>query len=277
MPRLIPLSRLGNTQSNYSAEAGSFMGKPAVGTNDIPIGTVRDVLVDADNGRLRYFVVNIGRHASEEDVLVPVGMARVEDDAVFFGNLTLDQARQLQHYRPEADVTLESQLRDESVLRGTTYQASTDTNAHFDYRDQDAGDTLFKTPQRLVLLEERVIVEKHWEKVGEVVISKHVETHPEQVDVSLAREEVVIERHPVASPQPVQGTTLGSGGETVHVDLEAERAKVQKQAYVTEEVEVRKEIVTEVETFTVPVRREVLDVEPAGAMDVAVTRDEGGQ
>ena len=46
MPRLIPLSRLGNTQSNYSAEAGSFMGKPAVGTNDIPIGTVRDVLVD---------------------------------------------------------------------------------------------------------------------------------------------------------------------------------------------------------------------------------------
>jgi uncharacterized protein (TIGR02271 family) len=52
------------------------------------------------------------------------------------------------------------------------------------------------------------------------------------------------------------------------VDLEAERANVSKQAFVTEEVEVGKRTETEQKTFSDTVGREVLDVTKTGEIEV---------
>ncbi|WP_245588508.1 YsnF/AvaK domain-containing protein [Deinococcus pimensis] len=123
--------------------------------------------------------------------------------------------------------------------------------------------------ERLQLLEERLFVEKHRELLGSVEVGKHVETRQQNVNVELQHEELVIERRPVNDGRPVEGNvTLGAGSETLRVDLEAERANVQKQAYVVEEVEVGKRTETEQRTFTETVGREVLDVNQTGDVNL---------
>jgi uncharacterized protein (TIGR02271 family) len=61
---------------------------------------------------------------------------------------------------------------------------------------------------------------------------------------------------------------LGAATDTIRVDLEAERANVSKQAFVTEEVEVGKRTETEQKTFSDTVGREVLDVTKTGEIEV---------
>ena len=118
-------------------------------------------------------------------------------------------------------------------------------------------------------LEERLVVNKDKFKAGSVQIGKRVETHQETVQVPLTREEVVIERHAVTDGRPVEGAVLGAASQTMTVDLEAERANVSKQAYVTEEVSVGKRAVTENQQVTETVGREVLEVNQTG--DVRTT------
>nr|WP_245557954.1 DUF2382 domain-containing protein [Deinococcus apachensis] len=238
-------------------------GNTAYGVGGEKIGTVRDALVDNTTGRIRYLIVDVGGWFSSKEVMVPVGEARFADEGVYFDNLTKDQARDLGEYRydqtysydqssTDQSFTNTSMASDERVLRGT----STDQTA---YRER-----AFRTPDRLQLLEERLMVNKERFQAGAVEIGKHVVTHQETVNVPLQREEVVIERHAVTDARPVEGAVLGAASETMRVDLEAERANVQKQAYVTEEVEIGKRTVTETQTVTETVGREVLDVNKTG-------------
>ncbi|GAA5514865.1 uncharacterized protein DR_1314 [Deinococcus carri] len=229
-------------------------GNTAYGYNGEKIGTVRDALVNPDTGRIRYLILDVGGWFSSKEVAVPVGEARFADDAVYFDNLTRDQARDLDQYSMEQQYTDERFATNERVLRGTD---TTETEST--YRDR-----AYRTPDRLQLLEERLVVNKDRIRAGSVEIGKHVETRQETVNVPLQREEVIIERHPVTDARPVDGAVLGAASETVRVDLEAERANVQKQAYVTEEVEIGKRTVTETQAVTDTVGREVLDVNKTG-------------
>jgi len=137
------------------------------------------------------------------------------------------------------------------------------------YTDRSVTDTNLDEATRLRLHEERLEVEKERYHAGSVEVGKRVETHPEQVSVDLQREEVVIERHPVSGERPVEGNVqLGSDRETIRVDLEAERADVEKRAYVTEEVEIGKRTETERQTFTEQLGKEVLEVNKTGEVDV---------
>ncbi|MBC7646582.1 MAG: YsnF/AvaK domain-containing protein, partial [Pseudopedobacter sp.] len=147
----------------------------------------------------------------------------------------------------------------QTVESGLTAGPAVTETSRFNYRDDDADDKLFKAPQRLQLLEERLNVTKTRERVGEVEVSKRVETHTEKVNVALDREEVVIERRAVTDGQAVSGAVLGSN-ETIKVELEAERANVSKQAFVVEEVEIGKRTQTETQVVTETIGKEVLEV-----------------
>ncbi|SMB95956.1 PRC and DUF2382 domain-containing protein [Deinococcus hopiensis] len=261
------------------------------------IGTVRDVLVDDDQGKIRYLLVDTDGGSTEGAYIVPIGLVRLEDDSVYFDELTSGQLAGLHRYSHDEDYTFDVQSSDERVLRGeasagdgervlqgtgvgtASTVADTGTQARYDYRDEDTADRMFKTPERLRLLEERLSVNKERYLAGQVQIGKHVETHTETVNVPVQREEIVIERHAVTDARPVDGdVSLSSGSETVRVELEAERVDVQKQAFVTEEVEIGKRAVTEQQTVTETVGREVLDVNQTGEVrvtgDAALTDDE---
>ncbi|GMA15830.1 DUF2382 domain-containing protein [Deinococcus metallilatus] len=268
----------------------SPIGAPAYLTGQRQIGTVRDALVDDDYGKIRYLIVDDDGGSLNGALLIPIGYARIEDDGVYFDGLTSAQLDALHRYSDDEDYTFDLQSQDERMLRGNTAAGDMGTAATgvaatgaaatealatgaYDYRDNDANDQMFKTPERLQLLEERLRVDKERYQAGSVEIGKHVETRQETVNVPVQREEVIIERHPVTDARPVEGDVLSnSQSETVRVDLEAERPTVSKQAFVTEEVEVGKRTVTETQTVTDTVGREVLDVQQTG--DVQVTRDQ---
>ncbi|WP_420596593.1 PRC and DUF2382 domain-containing protein [Deinococcus sp.] len=258
---LLRLSDLSRDQNYNFAGEGMYdpTGHTAYGMNGDKVGTIRDALVEADSGSIRFFVVDAGGWFSAKEVLVPVGHSRLEDDGVYFDDLTKEQVRDLRQYDPNDMYTDEYQQADERVLHGVDKSAEMDTAARTAYQEK-----AYKTPEKLRLMEERLVVDKDRFKAGSVEIGKHVESRQENVNVALQREEVVIERHAVNDGQPVAGAVLGQDSQSMTVDLEAERANISKQAYVTEEVSVGKRTVTDNQTVTETVGREVLDVNKTG-------------
>jgi len=272
---LIRLSELSNDASYNLNDENVYnpVGHTAYGYGGDKVGTVRDALVEPDSGRIRYLLVDVGGWFSSKEVLVPVGHARVDDQGVYFDNLTKDQVKEMSEYREGEAYSSDSMDRDERVLRGVgTGTDTTTTTTDTTVTDTDRTDyqrRAYQTPDRLQLLEERLVVNKDRFKAGSVQIGKRVETHQESVNVPLQREEVVIERHAVSDARPVEGVVLGEGTQTMSVDLEAERANVTKQAYVTEEISVGKRSVTETQTVTDTVGREVLDVNKTGDVNLS--------
>jgi len=271
---LIRLSELSSDAQYNLNDIYNPVGATAYGSAGEKVGTVRDALVEPETGRIRYFLVDVGGWFSSKEVLVPVGYGRVDDSGVYFDSLTKDQVRDMSEYRMGEAYTTDMMDTDERVLRGvqdvdtTTYRervtSGVDTGVE-EYRQR-----AYQTPDRLQLLEERLVVNKDRFKAGSVQIGKRVETRQETVSVPLQREEVVIERHAVDTSRPVDGAVLGAASQTMTVDLEAERANVSKQAYVTEEVSVGKRAVTETQQVTETVGREVLEVNQSG--DVRTTQ-----
>jgi uncharacterized protein (TIGR02271 family) len=271
MANLIPTSDLVRDR-NYDMSGSNhadFIGQPAYGNGGEKIGTIREALTE-DGGKLRYLVVEVGGWFTSKEVVVPVGLARVEDDGVYFDSLSKDQVQNMNEYHVGQDYTDEQQVSDIRVLKGTGYEKPVASmGGSVTGADHYHDEALFTTPTKLQLLEERLSVNKERYQAGSVQVGKKVETRTENVNVALSREEVVIERHPVSESRPVEGNVvLGAATDTIRVDLEAERANVSKQAFVTEEVEVGKRTETEQKTFSDTVGREVLDVTKTGEIEV---------
>ncbi len=111
--------------------------------------------------------------------------------------------------------------------------------------------------QTIQLRAERLSIDKLRVASGTVRIRKEVITQQQNVDVPIMHEELVIERHPVTG-----GTVGGTIGDekTITVPLSREEVAVSKDTFVTEEVEIGKRAVTNVETVTESVRHEELVV-----------------
>ncbi|WP_295819120.1 DUF2382 domain-containing protein [uncultured Deinococcus sp.] len=278
MTKLIPLSQLVREHNYDLGDVFDPTGLPAYASGE-KVGTVRGALTE-DGGKLRYLIVDVGGWFSTKEVLVPVGLARIDDDRVSIDSMSKEQVKEMSEYREGQDYSSETQAADERVLRGGTQTVPLVSmpGGQYDYRDQDASDTTYTTPQKLQLLEERLQVNKQRMVAGSVEIGKRVETRTENVNVGLEREELVIERRAVSEPRPVEGNvTLGDATQTLRVDLEAETARLDKQAFVTEEVEIGKRTVTEQETLQGTVGREVLDVTRSGDVTVDGDRDVTGR
>jgi uncharacterized protein (TIGR02271 family) len=110
--------------------------------------------------------------------------------------------------------------------RGEAYTAATTL-------DKDAGETNIR------LHDETLTPVKQSAHSGEVQLHKIVHETEEQVPVTLRHEEVNIERRAV--DRPADGAELDSmNGETISVPVYEERAELQKQTRVREEVGISK-------------------------------------
>ena len=118
---------------------------------------------------------------------------------------------------------------------------------------------------KIRLYEERLMVDKQRAKAGEVSVGKRVETETASVSVPVEKERIVIERSDVASGTAVTpGTANFAEGAVAKVDLYEEKANIGKQAFVREEVNVRKEVDTETVQARETIRREELEVDAEG-------------
>lgn len=118
---------------------------------------------------------------------------------------------------------------------------------------------------KIRLYEERLMVNKQKAKAGEVAIGKRIETETASVAVPVERERVVIERTDAVNAQAVApGTATFDGNDVARVEVYEETADINKQAFVREEVKVRKEVETDTVQARETIRREELDVQSDG-------------
>lgn len=127
----------------------------------------------------------------------------------------------------------------------------------FNMTDRDHG--------QLRLYEERLIANKRREKTGEVAVGKRVETETARVSVPVEKERVVIERNPVGSERSVVASDAAfQEGEVARVEVFEETPDIHKEAFVREEVSVRKVVDRDTVNAEDQIRREELDVNTQG-------------
>lgn len=121
---------------------------------------------------------------------------------------------------------------------------------------------------RVQLYEERLVADKYQQKTGEVTISKRIEINQTETSLPLRKEKIIIEIESVGGVTRVNTPTGNvQNGESVHMDLYGEQANLRKEPVVYQEVNIRKEVKTDVVTARETLRREELDVQPEKAPD----------
>ncbi|MEH1828948.1 DUF2382 domain-containing protein [Nostoc sp. C052] len=273
-----------NYQDNFDGHDIKGLGVYTQGTDE-KIGTVSDVLVD-EEGHFRYLVVDLGFWIFGKKVLLPLGRARIDYnvDRVYTVGLTREQAEDLPEFNERQTLDYDYEERVRGVYRQpgdyTPIEASaaldplappvaplptTPTYARDSYTYENEP-SLYglneQDHQTLRLYEERLIASKRRQKTGEVTIGKHVETDTARVAVPVERERVVIER-----VTPADAGTAVSGreadfreGEVARIEIHEETADVRKEAFLREEVRVRKVVDQDTVETQETVRREELDV-----------------
>ena len=120
--------------------------------------------------------------------------------------------------------------------------------------------------QTVKLYEERLVVDKDQVKTGEVNIGKHVETETARVSIPVEKERIVVERtKPMDTNRPVaSGEATFQEGEVARIEVYEETADIEKQAFVREQINVRKEVQHDTVEVEDKIRREALDIDAQG-------------
>lgn len=259
-------------------ENQSLLGYDLYSGNE-KVGSIDNLLVD-DNGKFRYLIVSTGIWVFGKKVLLPIGRAQINSNErrVYVDGLTRSQVEQLPEYQEGKNVDYEQEEQVRSVYRPSA-TASLDASAPLpttggayasDTYNYDHEPALYglneQNHQSLKLYEERLVANKTRQKTGEVAIGKRVETETAKVSVPIEKERVVIER---TTPSDAGATVTPSTdafreGEVARVEVYEETPDIRKEAFVREEVSVRKQVDQENVQAEETLRREELDVTTEG-------------
>jgi uncharacterized protein (TIGR02271 family) len=240
---------------------------------DDKVGSVYDILVDSESGRLRYFVVDTGFWIFGKKILLPIGRTYTDsvDRRIYVNSMTKEQVERLPEYDEleKIDYDYEERVRDvyrPTAMAGaaTTTMPTYDRDSYNYNYDADLYDYNDQNQDSLKLYEERLIANKRREKTGEVTIGKHVETQTSQVAVPVEKERVVIERSSPDSSTVNPNDAAFQEGQVARMDVYEETPDIHKEAFVREEVRVRKEVEQDTATAEETIRREELDVDAQG-------------
>ena len=300
----MPLVKISDYDPDYRDSLGDsdLKGMGVYTQADEKIGTINDVLVDED-GQFRYLVVDLGFWIFGKKVLLPVGRSQIDQgsDRVYAIGMTREQAESLPEFsdRLAVDYDYEEKVRgvyrtpavgastssvtntapvdvsmpleasaplDVASTAGMTAATPTYSRDTYNYQHEPELFDVNDNNQTLKLYQERLIANKKRVKTGDVTIGKHIETETAQVSVPIEKERVVIERvTPTNAGVAVNpGEATFGGGEVARVEIYEETADIHKEAFVREEVKVRKEVESETVEAKETLRREELDVNTGG-------------
>jgi uncharacterized protein (TIGR02271 family) len=238
---LRPMSDL----SDYRIEPGDPdpRGWTVVGTDDHPIGTVADLLVDTSAMKVRQLLVDTASDREDEHSLVSIDVSEID-------------------VRPG-----ERQV----LARGYAGQTF-DVSAHRYEGAYSSSTGRAAGEERLTRSEEELAIGKRKVTGGEARIGKHVETEHISQPVTRRREEVVVERRPVEAGARGDAATIGDA--EVRVPLMEEEVTVEKRPVVKEELVVGKRVVEDRDQVEAEVRREEFDIDERVE---AASRDRSGR
>jgi uncharacterized protein (TIGR02271 family) len=270
------LLKLADAYPNYKDEifgGDDIKGYDVYAGNNEKIGSVYDALID-EQGSFRYFVVDTGFWVFGKKVLVPMGKVQIDYDRhrIMVSGMTKEEVERMPEYSDNLAIDYDYEERVRGSYRpaagaaaagaATAATAAYDRN-NYSYDDHDAD--LYKPQdQKIKLYEERVVTNKSRQKTGEVAIGKKVETQTAQVSVPIEKERVIIERTTPSSATVTPGSAAFQEGEVARMEVYEETADIHKEAFVREEVNIRKEVTQDTVTANETIRREELDVDVDG-------------
>ncbi len=270
------LRKIADAYPNYKQDifgGDDIKGYEVYSERDEKIGSVYDALVD-DEGRFRYFVIDTGFWVFGKKVLVPMGSVRMDYDRhrVYLPAMTKDEVERMPEYNDSMTVDYEYEERVRNVYRGKATQGTAtaarptyDRNTYKYDHDQHLYTANEGNNQRIRLYEERLLTSKNRVKTGEVAVGKHIETETATVSVPVEKERVIIERSNPSETTPVTpGAADFREGEVARMEIYEETADIRKQAFVREEVNIRKEVERDTVDATETLRREELDIDTDG-------------
>ena len=301
------LTKIADLYPNYKEEifgGNDIKSFSVYDYTDEKIGSVHDIIVD-ETGRFRYLVIDTGFWIFGKKVLLPIGRASVDysQERIYAKGLTKEQAENLPEYDEDMTIDYDYEERVRTVYRGVEYDnddtvylneentTGYDSGAYNPETDAYSNNstaesyTYDREPslyahqkqelegrQSLKLYEEKLIANKERFHTGTVTIGKKVETETATVSVPVEKERVVIERTtPTDATVVTPGEATFETGEVARMEVYEESADIEKQAFVREEVSVRKEVKREIVSGKETIRREELELETDG--EAVVRRD----
>ncbi len=240
---------------------------------DDKVGSVSDILVDEQTGKLRYFVVDTGFWVLGKKVLLPIGLANVNytENRIYANSLTKEQVENLPDFSDleKVDYDYEEQVRGvyrpAAATSGMTQSANYDRNTYNYEQEPSLYNISDRDNQTLKLYEERLVANKQRHKAGEVAIGKRVETQTARVAVPVEKERVVIERTTPTDVTPIDPRRADfNQGDVIRMDIYEETPDIHKETVVREEVKVKKVVDRDTATAEETIRREELDLDTQG-------------
>ncbi|MEH2027913.1 DUF2382 domain-containing protein [Nostoc sp.] len=244
------------------------------------VGSVADVLVD-DDGHFRYLIIDISLDFVSKKILLPIGLSRINypERRIYVDGLSRQQLENLPDHTEDAIVDRDYEENVRSVFRSPTSDLTYDRDTYNYQKDPDLYGLNEQSHQTFKLYEERLIANKHRIKTGEVTVGKHIETETVHVTVPIQKERVLIERvTPTEAGKVVDPNELKfQEGEVVRIEVYEETPEIHKEAFVREEVRVKKVVERDTVEAQDTIRREELDVDTTGNLHLqedGITTDE---
>lgn len=135
---LIKLKDISPDRRDHDNDSISFDSFSVYTSPDDKVGSVKDVLVDEQEGLFRYLIVDTGPWVFGKTVLLPIGLARFDydDKRVYVDGLTKDQVEHLPEFSDDLKIDQDYEERVRGIYRPlTTRNASTPTTGTAFSRD----------------------------------------------------------------------------------------------------------------------------------------------
>ena len=233
------------SMADGGAPAGDFdpRGWGVVAGDGTWLGNVADVLLDRASSQPRYLAValepSVARQPGGRQVFVRTGEARLDVPA---RRVHLDAAEGTQAH------LLPTRPGDASGAAPTPLTAAV---ADAPALPADAGEV------RMQISEEELEIGKRVVSAGEVRVHKHVHTEQVREVVPVMREDVTVERRPLAEGA---GLEPRQEGDTWFIPIVEEELVIQKRLVAREELVIRKRQVVEEQVVQETLRRETPEV-----------------
>ncbi len=247
-------------------------------------GSDGDKIGDVNEVGSNYVLVTKG-FLFTKDVYIPTAaITGIEQDRVYV-NFTKDQVDTLGYDQPPMDdgygtsdqyATTSGAVYDDDTTVASQSTTTTDTN--YVMTEQPVQETTQYTEQpvqaqttdtdnlRVQRFEEELQAQTVQREAGAVRVDKDIVEEQRTLEVPVTREEVQVRS--VHVDRPVTDTSQAFQDQTIEVPVREEDVQVRKEVRVAEELEIEKRAVQETERVTDTVRKEVVNVEEVGDVDV---------
>lgn len=236
-----------------------YVGRTVVDERGDKIGDVAEVLEDRETGMPEWVSLKSGLFGTKHR-LVPVQDAAMRGDQV-----CVPYSKDHVQAAPEPSGDLRVSAEEEERLYRHYGIGRSTSRSETGLPNEDVGtrpSSLDNLERRSVQLrEEELRARTERVESGAVRLKKDVVTERRGMDVPVTREEVHVDRRRV-EPRPAGGEDIGE--DEIRIPVHEERAQVEKQPVVKEEVSLGKRPVQETERVEDEVRREEARVEKEG-------------